>query len=98
MHYYEIMPDGQIVKRTNDAGVGAIYQGKLYYNSSGNSSGLRVCDLTVTDGESRLLGEAPFMCFMTVSAQGVFSRDCPQKSIWFYHLDSGEMECIISQK
>ncbi len=39
LRYYEIMPDGQIVKRTDDAGVGAVYQGKLYYNSSG----LRVC-------------------------------------------------------
>lgn len=94
LRYYEIMPDGQIVKRTDDAGVGAVYQGKLYYNSSG----LRVCDLTVADGESSLLAEAPWMCFMAVSAQGVFSRDCPQKSIWFYDLDSGEKECIIPQE
>ncbi len=94
LHYYEIVPDGQIVKRTDDAGVGAVYQGKLYYNSSG----LRVCDLTVADGESSLLGEVPLMCFMTVSAQGVFLRDCLQNSIWFYDLDSGEKECIIPQK
>lgn len=92
--YYEILPDGQIIKRTNGAGVAAIYQEKLYYKSEG----LKVCDLTAMERESELPFETPSMYSMEVCGQGIFSRDYPYNNIWFCDLKDGRKACIIPQK